>query len=39
MRKCTKPGEKLYYTMTNETKLKFEIYENVESEATKANDS
>jgi len=39
MRKCTKPDERLYYKMTNETKLKFEIYENDESETTKAKDS
>jgi hypothetical protein len=34
-----KTEERLYYTITNATKLKFEIYENDESEATKANDS
>jgi hypothetical protein len=39
MRKCTKHDEILYHKMTNETKVKFEIYENYESEATKANDS
>jgi len=39
LRKRTKHDERLYHTMTNETKLKFEIYENDESEATKANDS
>ena len=39
MRKRTKHDERLYHTMTDETKLKFEIYKNDESEATKANDS
>ena len=39
LRKCTKHDGILYHTMANETVLKFEIYENDESEATKANDS
>ena len=38
MRKCTKHHEKLYYTPNNKSKIKFEINDNAESEATKAKD-